>query len=257
MSPPRGTELSVTLYATALVPKDERPLALVHALEQAIPGLRLEWTLSHEGELKPLPQRDTWLSQGRPDGPGFPLVCNGDGEDALVTLFGLGLPASQSPGRQPLLDVHADLPLNAVVIPTVMNVLEALGESSRAFWGHATPFDTTVEIARQVRDPVRKPGSPPRGLPALKLPEDLPAPEIPHRLGWLNYWSAGTARLLGFPDPSRDAELLSRARQTATGGWVVPLTDAPLTLDDPNHLEALLRAYERFPTIGGRAHAPP
>jgi len=31
------------------------------------------------------------------------------------------------------------------------------------------------------------------------------------------------------------------------------LTDAPLDLDNPTHLDALERAYERFPEIGERA----
>lgn len=53
--------------------------------------------------------------------------------------------------------------------------------------------------------------------------------------------------------PARDAEQLSRARRTASGGWVVPLTNAPLDLDKPSHLDALKRAYERFPEICGRA----
>ncbi|KFE70712.1 hypothetical protein DB31_5754 [Hyalangium minutum] len=109
-----------------------------------------------------------------------------------------------------------------------------------------------MEIARQTRDPVHKPGVPPRGLPALKLPEKIRSPEIPHRLGWLNYWSAAAAQAIGFPDPSRDADLLSRARRTGAGGWVVRLTDTPLDLDNPSHLAALMRAYERFPEIGGR-----
>ncbi|AKJ03624.1 Hypothetical protein AA314_05250 [Archangium gephyra] len=69
----------------------------------------------------------------------------------------------------------------------------------------------------------------------------------------MNYWSAAAAQAIGFPDPARDAGMLSRARRTATGGWVVRLTDTPLDLDDPAHLEALLRAYERFPKIGGRS----
>ncbi|QRK14263.1 hypothetical protein JQX13_16410 [Archangium violaceum] len=39
-------------------------------------------------------------------------------------------------------------------------------------------------------------------------------------------------------------------------GWIVQLTDAPLDLDNPAHLDALKRAYERFPEIGGRSVSP-
>ncbi|WP_430384376.1 DUF5953 family protein [Archangium violaceum] len=31
------------------------------------------------------------------------------------------------------------------------------------------------------------------------------------------------------------------------------LTEAPLDVDNPTHLDALLRAYKRFPESGGRA----
>jgi hypothetical protein len=97
------------------------------------------------------------------------------------------------------------------------------------------------------------PQPPPRGLPALLLPEKSRSPENPHRLGWLNYWSDAAARAIGFSDPARDAELLPRARRTATGGWVVRHTETPLDLDNPAHLDALKRACERFPEIGGRS----
>jgi hypothetical protein len=86
----------------------------------------------------------------------------------------------------------------------------------------------------------------------LNLPEKLPSPEIPWFLAWLNYWSAAAAKAIGFPDPARDADLLTRARRTSSGGWVVQLTDAPLDYDNPVHLDALKRAYERFPQVGGR-----
>jgi len=92
-------------------------------------------------------------------------------------------------------------------------------------------------------------------LPALKLPSQIGSPDIPSYLGWLNYWSAATAQTLGFPDPARDAELLTRSRRTATGGWIVQLTEAPLDLDNPLHLGALAQAYERFPEVGGRTAA--
>jgi hypothetical protein len=108
------------------------------------------------------------------------------------------------------------------------------------------------DIAYQIAPTLQGPPSPTRGLPALKLFKELRAPEIPYYLGWMNYWSEAAARAIGFPDSSRDADLLSRARRTATGGWVVGLTQAPLDLDNPSHLEALMRAYERFPEIGGR-----
>ncbi|QAT86226.1 hypothetical protein EJ065_4678 [Corallococcus coralloides] len=86
----------------------------------------------------------------------------------------------------------------------------------------------------------------------LNLPQKSPRPETPYFLGWLNYWSAAAAEVIGFPDPARDAELLSRARRTPSGGWIVQLTETPLDYDNPLHVEALKRTYERFPEIGGR-----
>ncbi len=243
--------LGIIVYAPALVGNDGRTLAVVQGMERALPGLRLEWKVSKEGHPIALPHRDAWLAEAATRGK-FPLLCNGD-ESYPVTIYGLETSARSASGGQPLLDVHADLPLDAASIAAAVDVLEGVAEGARALWGHGTPFSAGVEIARQTIDPVHKPGIPPRGLPALKLPEKIPAPEIPHRLGWLNYWSAAAARAIGFPDPARDAELLTRARRIATGGWIVQLTDAPLDLDNPTHLDALKRAYERFPKIGGRS----
>ncbi|NTX08566.1 DUF5953 family protein [Myxococcus sp. CA040A] len=243
--------LALIVYAPPLADKDGRSLAIVQGMERALPGLRLEWRVSKEGQPLPLPQRDAWLTEATTKGK-FPLVCNGD-ERFPVTISGLQLLASLAPGGQPLLDVHAKLPLDETVIGVSANVLEGVAEGAQAFWGHATPFRAGVEISRQTIDPVHKPGVPPRGLPALKFAVKVGSPVIPHHLGWINYWSPAAAHSIGFPDPARDAELLSRARHTAKGGWLVQLTEAPLDLDNPAHLDALLRAYERFPAIGGRA----
>ncbi|MCP3140204.1 DUF5953 family protein [Pyxidicoccus xibeiensis] len=242
--------LVLIVYAPALMGDDSRPLAVVHAVEQALPGAHLEWEISKAGHPIALPQRDAWLAEAASRGE-FPLVCNGD-ERYPVTIYGLPMSPRSASGGQPLLEVHADLPLDAAGIVAAVEVLCGVAESARSFWGCATPQGAAVEIAGQTRDPARKPGGPPRGLPALKFPDKIRSPAIPHCLGWLNYWSAAAAQAIGFPDPARDADLLSRARRTATGGWVVRLTDAPLDLDNPAHLEALLRAYERFPEVGGR-----
>lgn len=243
--------LHFAVYAPELVDDDGRTLVVVHGLERALPGLRLEWEVGKGGHLNKLPQRDAWLVEAATRGR-FPLLCNGD-ESHPVTITGLKMLASQAPGGQPLLDVHADLPLDATVIAAASGLLEGIAEGAHAFWGHASPEGYGSEVAQQLRRSESGPERSPRGLPMLKSSERIRSPEIPHWLGWLNYWSAAAAQAIGFPDPARDADLLSRSLRTAMGGWVVRLTDAPLDYDNPAHLDALLRAYERFPAIGGRS----
>ncbi|MCP3169031.1 DUF5953 family protein [Myxococcus qinghaiensis] len=243
--------LTLIVYAPALAANDGRTLAVVHGMEKALSGLRLEWEVGKGGRPIALPRRDAWLMERTQDGR-FPLLCNGD-ERYPVTVNGRGRPGLLSPGGQSLSEVHAELPLDEPVSAAAAALLEGVAEGARSFWGHASPYGYGSEVAQQFRRSPHGPECSPRGLAMLNLPEKIPAPEIPWFLGWLNYWSAAAARAIGFPDPARDAELLSRARRTASGGWVVQLTDAPLDLDNPAHLDALLWAYERFPEIGGRA----
>lgn len=172
-----------------------------------------------------------------------------------MTVWGCGRPARLSAGGQSQFEVHAKLPLDAGGIAAAADMLEGVAEGASAFWGRVLPDGVASEMAKQIRHSMDQPHVPPRGLPALNLPQHIPSPAIPHHLGWLNYWSAAAAQAIGFPDPARDADLLSRARRTATDGWVVQLTDVPLDLDNPTHLDALLRTYERFPEIGGRVTA--
>ncbi|MET0401629.1 MAG: DUF5953 family protein [Cystobacter sp.] len=244
----RQDHFLLIVYAPALVGDDGRPLAVVHGMERALPGLRLEWTTSEKEDLIALPNRDQWVATEKTDG-GFPFLCNDD-DDNPVTLTGLENPGG--PCGEPQFEVFARLPLDAETTSAAMDVLEAVAEGACARWGHLTPFLAAVDIAEQTAPTLVGPPFPPRGLPALKLPEKIGSPEIPHRLGWLNYWSDAAARAIGFPNPGRDDALLSRSRRTATGGWVVRLTEAPLDLDNPAHLDVLKRAYARFPAIGGR-----
>ncbi|WP_434348513.1 DUF5953 family protein [Myxococcus virescens] len=213
--------------------------------------MRAEWRLSNGGRPAALPQRDAWLLVTIEDG-GFPVVCNGDLR-CPVTVWGSERSGLFSPGGQNQFEVHAKLPLDEPLIASAAAVLEGVAEGARAPWGEATPDDAAVDISYQTAPTLQGPPSPRRGVPALKLVEHIHAPEIRCCLGWLNYWSSAAARAIGFPDLARDTDLLSRSRRTTSGGWVVQLTDAPLDLDNPAHLNALLRAYERFPEIGGRA----
>jgi len=245
------TRFVLNVYASALMGDDGRALAAIEGMERALPGLRLAWEVSKEGQSIALPQRDVWLAEAAARGD-FPLVCNGD-ESYPVMISGRRRPASSSPGGQPQLQVHAKLPADAAVVAAAADVLEHVAEGVRAQWGLMAPSPVMQVIADQTGPKLYGPEKPPRGLPALKLPEAILAPEIPRHLGWLNYWSAAAAKAIGFPDPTRDTDLLSRSRRTASGGWVVQLTDAPLDLDNPSHLNALKQAYDRFPEIGGRS----
>jgi Family of unknown function (DUF5953) len=243
--------LILIVHAPALVGGDGRALAVVHGMERVFPGLRLEWRVTEGRQLAALPQRDEWLAEAAKEGK-FPLLCNGD-ERHPVMISGLQKPANLSPGRQPLFEAHAKLPLDAAGIAAAAAVLDAVAEGARAYWGHASPEGYGSEVSEQMRHSAHGPERSRRGLPMLELSRHIHSPEIPHYLGWLNYWSAAAAKAIGFPDPARDAELLSRAQRTASGGWVIQLTEAPLDYDDPAHLAALLSAYERFPAIGGRS----
>ncbi|NOK14620.1 DUF5953 family protein [Corallococcus exercitus] len=246
----RPSSLTLIVYAPALVGKDARTLDVIHGMEKALPGMRLEWRLSESGRPIAVPQRDAWLLESIEDG-GFPTLSNGN-ELEPVTVMGWGRSGRLKPGGQPQFEVHAEMPLEHPVRAEAAMMLEGMAEGARSYWGYASPYGYGSEVAQQLRRSSHGPEQSPRGLPMLNLPAKLLAPEIPYFIGWLNYWSAAAAKVIGFPDPARDAELLSRARRTATGGWIVRLTEEPLDLDIPAHLETLLRTYERFPAIGGR-----
>jgi hypothetical protein len=207
--------LNVIVYAPALMGDERRPLAIAQRMERALPGLRLEWTTSEKDDLIALPNRDQAIAIDKANG-GFFFLCNDD-ETHPVTLSGWENPDGLAAGGPPHFQVSASLPLDSAGIAAAVDVLEAIGEGAHAFWGHVSPEGYGGELAQQTRQSPSDPDVSPRGLPVLGLPRDIPAPEIPHFLGWLNYWSDAAARAIGFPDSTRDAELLSRSRRTATG----------------------------------------
>ncbi|EPX64276.1 hypothetical protein D187_005410 [Cystobacter fuscus DSM 2262] len=228
------------VYAPALESNDERIHSVASEPGHTPAGLRLAWSISDGGRFIPSPQRDAWLGE---EAVHEELPRPRDaGAGHLVTLIGWERPAALSPSGREQFEVHAKWPLGAVDSEAAAELLERVAEGVRAYWGHATPNDMVAGMEPRV---------PPSGRPMLERSEDTRSPGMPWHLGWLNYWSAAAARSLGFPDPTRDADLLSRAKRTATGGWMVRLTETPLDLGNPSHIDALLRGYKRFPQMGG------
>ncbi len=55
--------LILIVYAPVLVGDDGRTLAVVHGIERALPGVRLEWELSQAGRPIALPHHEGWLAE--------------------------------------------------------------------------------------------------------------------------------------------------------------------------------------------------
>ena len=166
----------------------------------------------------------------------------------------MGRPGLFSPGGQAQFEVHAELPLDEPVIAAAAAVLEGVAEGARAFWGHATPDAAAAghrvsDSTHAARAAVPTPGAArPEALRAHPLARDSLLPRVAELL----VCRCRRGHRVSGPCPRRGAAV-TRHGVRESGGWVVQLTDAPLDLDNPAHLDALKRAYERFPEIGGRA----
>ncbi|QTD43717.1 DUF5953 family protein [Ottowia testudinis] len=75
---------------------------------------------------------------------------------------------------------------------------------------------------------------------------------MPERIGWLNWWSAEVCEYIGFPNPEKDVCILPLCERMPTGHWFVKLTEEPLDLERPDHVEIIAWAYWRFDKIGLR-----
>lgn len=227
---------------------DDRPLRAVRAIEQLLPWVTLRFEISYEGAPIALTDRDRWLLKAAARGQ-FPLIANDD-EARAVTIYGLPVDATKC--RPICLSVSARFPEEPEVLHRAAELVATIGVALGAWWGDAAQEETGSRIIDQIVDDNSSAESPPPGLPRLASYGSLDGPEVPGWLGWANYWSQATCRRIGFPDPTRHAELLQRARPADGGGWVVQLTDESLDLDIPAHVGVLARAYDLLPAIGGR-----
>jgi Family of unknown function (DUF5953) len=159
-----------------------------------------------------------------------------------------------NPGRVAMSECVIDAPLSASLVERAAPGLAAIGGALGAYVGEvSTSLESRALLGIVGRRSGRSPSSPPFGLPTLKGVRDLASPLHPARPAWINYWSAETCRLLGFPDRARDAALLARGRPLPNGAWLVRLSDEPLDpASRPAHVRALADACARFPAIGGR-----
>ena len=60
---------------------------------------------------------------------------------------------------------------------------------------------------------------------------------------WLSDWSPKTAARFHFPDGPGFNELRARAKKLPAGTWLVQLTDEPIDMGNPAHVDVLRRAH--------------
>jgi Family of unknown function (DUF5953) len=234
-------------YAPPLTESDDRPIGLLQAIESVLPQDRMDYTISPEGTPIQVQDREAFLraSALRRE---ISLLCNGI-EKRLVSVSGHSIAAVLAPARAPLLDVAIALPETPDYVHQSDELLFRACERLQAFWAVGSPNETAAIIGAQTVFPWIA-SQPPLGLPALLPPQQLTTALLPHRFGWLNYWSAETARALGFPDGGTNAHWFAGARRSTNGAWLLKLTELPLDLGAPQHLQRLKEAYDRFPKVG-------
>ena len=248
-------------------------LRLREALEQALASVRLAWRGEVSGafeatddprwrqafQLVEVPDRAAWVAAqlqarrtvllyGGPELPGLSVTAQPQLDVRLASGESVGM----------VIVAFTEGTVEAQAVPALV---ERMGDALSAWSCALTPL-ASAALALQVQ---RAPPGPMRpGVQALLArsprlaelprlrggPARLPCAAAPPALGWLNYWSAATAEWLGFPDPAQDGEWLARAHRTQAGSWLLQLTQEPLDLERPEHLDLLIRAYRRFARIG-------
>ena len=244
------TEIAAAFEASALVPDDDRPEAAARAIDDAL-ACHLDHEIGPVEEGAPrishASDRARWLRAEAASGA-IPLLAS---EEEPSVFFNAGaLVARISPYGHATIRALLKFPTSHMA--NTARVVAGVGRALQAYWGMATPQPARSTMALQHVHPGQK-RVPPLGLPKLKGGIVLASTAVPHELGWINYWPAPAAALLGFPDPDRDAEWLPYSTKLDDGGWIVQLTADPLDLARPEHLDAVKRAYKRFAAIGRAA----
>ena len=224
--------------APPLGPDDDRLFAALEALERVLPGVRLERTVTDKLKTIVVTDRRAFLADAmrRDD---YPALSMGDGPTFVWFYAKESFPDLSACG-QPVLEVQFDLP--PMYTDRAAAAMVAVGDACGAMHGYAVRSDAWDVMGDQKYIPGRT-ISPPLGLPYVKLPDKLPSPYSPMYIGWLNYWSPEAAARFNFPDGPGFDELRARAKKTPAGAWRVQLTDEPLDMGNPAHVDVLRRAY--------------
>lgn len=238
---PRQETLTCHIYTRVV--NDTRFHAAIAATEATLPTEPLVYTFGDSPKPARLDDPGAWIrDKFLADDTGS--ISNANWQ-AFVRLFALPLLPDFVLEPEPQGKLVVDVPYTPEFTARMADLVRAVCPAAHAYWCHATPKTMSVRI----KEGAGRKNPPPSAHSAPR------SAAIPWRLGWINYWSDESCRLLDFsPDDSR-AKLFTRVEPIEGHGVVLHLTEEPLDLDQPEHLAALTAAYDAFPAIS-QAHGP-
>jgi hypothetical protein len=205
------------------------------AMNECLPTRPLIYQIAGGGALRKVPEPALYAYEEMST-KNHGHLCNGQ-EDSPVTLTAQYVEARHVPDGQPLLDLMITVPQTPAFLDRGTRFLQTLCPAIDALFGEASAPQTGGRIARDF----------------VGVWKEALSAAVPVLIGWLNYWSAETCHLLAFDLDGPKQRLFTEAHPCHGGGVVLRLTEDPLDLDRPEHLAALMAAYDAFPVIPRKA----
>ena len=249
------------------VPGDPRIENLFRAVERVLPNTGIDHViLSSKYKWEPVSNRVQLVNDRAFDvasrGHLTTVFGNGKRNDEMVTIT-LGKSSKGGVGNVRKtwtirMSISNERGSTLAILP---DLLQAICESTAAINGWAGSFSSLSQISRHTSNTIQsahatrreQSDGEPKGpecigelvkRPLIGKMSDGFQFEMP--LSWVNYWSDPVAQSLDFPNVERDKCVEGLYREVSNRGWLLRLTDRPLDLRIPEHVERLNWAYGRF-----------
>lgn len=238
-------DLIAEIYSGVKLTPDQLVRTL-QILEHYYPSAKLDKFTDKNGTEVPIDDPLAFASQVLSQSE-IPMIYN-DRDNLLLSLAGYFLGEVYHPGTPIfylLIQIMPSLPRDVC-----FDLLGELSETLEAYWGalSAKKHEGLTHQQFQAEQQILN-----HSLPRLMSPSTYSGPEVPAKLGWINYWSFPT---MGKINPENKIDLTklkpSKMRRTASGATIAQLTPSPLDVESPSDLAILSNWYSYLTVVGNR-----
>ncbi|MEM7038361.1 MAG: DUF5953 family protein [Bacteroidota bacterium] len=196
----------------------------------------------HDGQLKDVERLLPGVESGLQSGS-FPAFSNGLNSNP-VTFAGVKLQGPIAPAGETIWYFYCTFRSES---EGMKGLMADFGAATEAIWG--TLSSKAVETQTRLQQQNWVDAAQLNGLPRLADPPAFRSVHTPANFGWINYWSAATIADLQGGDFGR----FEAYQKLDSGAAIAMVTQSNLDFKDANHLHRMVRLYESFPSVGGRA----